>query len=95
MLEGALYQTREQRLLSGDTRQYNVRKSLKAIVETNTVDTSSWKTFDEDKLGILRQQIERQFPKEVADIIVNSTRERSNPAETPEQQAKSAVSLPQ
>lgn len=95
MLAGALYRTREQRLSSGDTRQYNVRMSLKIIVETHTVNATTWKTFDEDKLTILRQQIESEFPKEAADIIVNITRKHSNPAVMREQRKDSAVSSTQ
>lgn len=77
MIEGALHQTMEKRFQSSDTHQYDVRALLKKIEESNSVDTTSWKGLDEDKLTIIRQQIESEFPQEVADIIVKVTRERS------------------
>lgn len=93
MIEGALYQTRVERYLSGDRKQYDVRVALKRIEETNVVNASAWKDFDESKLEFLRREILAEFPPEVAEIIVNITKDSKRELKTPEQKEKSNVSL--
>lgn len=93
MIEGALYQTRVERYLSGDRKQYDVRAALKRIEETNVVDASAWKDFDESKLEFLRRAIVAEFPPEVAEIVVNMTRDLKREFKTPEQKEKSNVIL--